>query len=97
MTGGTNGDLPQVTGKPGEFGGWFAQGGGAWSQAKTANLEGNARWIEKGVGVAVIDRDALPMVSDLGTASGAEDDLVVLFLGRLPRLRARWAERLRGG
>jgi len=55
LAGGTEGDLPAVTGKPGELRRRIALRNDTWRLAETADLEGDAGGIEKGVVVATVD------------------------------------------
>lgn len=89
MTGGAEGDLPAVTGKPGELRRRIALGNDSRCLAETADFEGDAGGVEKSVIVAAVDCDAPPPVGDLRATGGAEESLVIQFLRRAAGLGVR--------
>ena len=89
MAGGAEGNLPAVTGKPGELRRRIALGNDTRRLAETANFEGDAGGVEKGVVVAAVDCDAPLPVGDLRATGGAEESLVIQFLRRTAGLRVR--------
>ena len=96
LAGAAEGDLPAVTGKPGELRRRITLRNDTRRLAETANLEGDAGGVEKSVVVAVVDCDALPPVGDLRATGGAEESLVIQFLRRAAGLRVRQSGDLRG-
>ncbi len=80
LAGVAEGDLPMVTGKPGELRRRIALRNDTRRLAETADLESNAGGVEKSVVVAAVDCDAPPLVGDLRATGGAEESLVIQFL-----------------
>lgn len=72
-------------------------GRGSRSRVKTADIEGDAGGIEKGVLMAAIDGRGLPLVSNFGVADGAEDAPVCLIFRKIVRTVSRRPGRLASG
>ncbi len=89
VAGGAEGDLPAGTGKPGELRRRITLRNDTRRLAETANFEGDAGGVEKGMIVVAVDCDTLPRVGDLRATGGAEEGLVIQFLWRTAGLGVR--------
>jgi hypothetical protein len=89
MAGGAEGDLPAVTGKPGELKRRIALGSDTRRLAETADFEGDTGRVEKSVVMAAVDSDTPLPVGDLRATGGAEESLVIQLLRRATGLGVR--------
>jgi hypothetical protein len=79
-TGGAEGILPGVSGKPGKIRGCLALGHAAWGILEAADFKGYAGWIEKDVIMASVFTHGLSLAGDGRAAEPAENGLLPLFI-----------------
>lgn len=84
-TGGAEGDLPGVAGKPGELGAGGIQSNRTGRGLKTADLKGNARRIEKGVLVVTVHGHSQILAGDAGMADAAQQAGMLVIGGLVLR------------